>query len=51
MSGRKIAEAFKNGRKINLKERYFRFNAKFDGREPSLNDINKMQELTAKIRK
>jgi hypothetical protein len=50
VSGRKIAEAFKNGRRRDLKGRYFRFDAEFDGREPGLDDTSKMQELATKAR-
>jgi hypothetical protein len=50
LNGRKIAEAFKNGRRSDLKGRYFRFDTEFDSREPSLDDTSKMQELAAKTR-
>jgi hypothetical protein len=42
LNGRKIAEAFKNGRRSDLKGRYFRFDTEFDSREPGLDDTSKM---------
>lgn len=50
LSGRKTAEAFKNGRRMDLKGRYYRFDTEFDGREPGLDETSKMQEIAAKAR-
>ena len=50
VNGRKIAEAFNNGKGTDLKGRYFRFDPVFDEWEPDLDETSKIQELAAKAR-
>jgi len=47
MSERKLWQEFRNRRRMNSKERYFRFDIKFDDEELNLNNMSKMQKLWA----
>ena len=49
INGKKIAQAFKNGRRAELDSRYFRFNVELN-REVDLDDIARMRELVTKAR-
>ncbi len=47
MSERKLWQEFRNRRRANSKERYFRFDIKFNNEELDLNNTSKMQKLQA----
>ncbi|KIV94149.1 hypothetical protein PV10_05287 [Exophiala mesophila] len=49
INGKKIAQAFKNGRRAELDGRYFRFDVELD-REVDLDDTGRMHELATKAR-
>ena len=45
LSGRKLWQEFQNCGRGDTEGQYFRFDIEFDGREPSLDNINQMKEL------
>jgi len=45
LSGRKLWQEFRNCGRGDTEGRYFRFDIEFDGREPSLDNINQMEGL------
>ncbi|OCK74562.1 FabD/lysophospholipase-like protein [Lepidopterella palustris CBS 459.81] len=50
ISGKKIWQEFRNRHRANPRAQYFRFDAEFEGAEPALDNVSRMEEVAAKVR-
>jgi hypothetical protein len=50
LSGKKIWQEFRNRHRANSRAKHFRFDVEFEGAEPALDDISKMEEIAARVR-